>query len=314
MLVYIFYRILQMIPILFGVMVLVFTLFTLVGGDPSYRLAGKHLTAEVLANIRAQLGLDKSVLEQFLIFVKQVLTLNFGTSWATQQPVSDIISARIVPSLTLTGAIFVVGLLIAVPLAALVAYYRGGLTDRVVTVMCTLAMSVSSLVYIIAGQYLFAYRLGWFPVRGWGESLGTNLLVYVPLPLLFGLLVSLGPDIRFYRSAFLEELHQDYVRTVRAKGLSERRIMLKHVLRNAMIPIVTSIMMSLPLLVMGALVLENFFGIPGMGNEVVMAVDKSDFPVIKAITIYIAIATMVFNLLADLLYQWVDPRIQLDSR
>ncbi|KIA81809.1 ABC transporter permease [Chromobacterium amazonense] len=304
-------RLLQMIPTLFGVMLLVFILFSLVGGDPSLVLAGKHLTPEVLANIRAQLGLDKSLPEQFLVFVHQVLTLDFGTSWSTQQPVADIIGSRVGPSLTLSGAMLVVDLLIAIPLAALVAYYRGGLTDHIVTIICTVAMSISALIYIIAGQYFLAFKLGWFPVRGWGDSVWTNLFLYVPLPLLMGLMVSLGPDIRFYRSFFVEELGQDYVRTARAKGLSERQIMLKHVLRNALIPVVTSIMMSLPYLLLGALVLESFFGIPGMGNEVIQAVNKSDFPVIKAITIYIAIATMVFNLLGDLVYKWIDPRVQL---
>ncbi|BBH13623.1 peptide ABC transporter permease [Chromobacterium haemolyticum] len=304
-------RILQMIPTLFGVMLLVFTLFTLVGGDPSLVLAGKHLTPDVLANIRAQLGLDQSLPQQFWIFVKQVLTLDFGTSWSTQQPVADIIGSRVGPSLTLTGAMLVVDLLIAIPLAALVAYFRGGLTDHIVTIACTVAMSVSALVYIIAGQYFLAFKMGWFPVRGWGDSFWVNLFVYVPLPLLMGLMVSLGPDIRFYRSFFVEEIGQDYVRTARAKGLSERAVMLKHVLRNALIPVVTSVMMSLPYMLIGALVLESFFGIPGMGNEVVMAVNKSDFPVIKAITIYIAIATMVFNLLGDLVYKLIDPRVQL---
>lgn len=311
MLAYLIRRVLQMIPTLLGVMLLVFTLFTLVGGDPSYILAGKHLTADVLANIRSQLGLDKSLPEQFLIFVHQVLTLDFGTSWSTQQPVAEILSSRIGPSLTLTGSLLLVDLLVAIPLAALVAYYRGGLTDRIVTIVCTVAMSISALVYIIAGQYFLAYHLGWFPVRGWSDSFWTNLLVYVPLPLLLGLLVSLGPDIRFYRTFFVEEMGQDYVRTARAKGLAESRVMLKHVLRNALIPVVTTVMMSLPYLMIGALVLENFFGIPGMGNEVVMAVNKSDFPVIKAITLYIAMATMVFNLLADLVYKLIDPRVEL---
>ncbi|POZ62225.1 ABC transporter permease [Chromobacterium alticapitis] len=304
-------RLLQMIPTLFGVMLLVFTLFTLVGGDPTLVLAGKHLTAEVLANIRAQLGLDKSLPQQFLVFVHQVLTLNFGTSWSTQQPVSEVLSSRVGPSLTLTGAMLLVELAVAIPLAALVAYFRGGLTDHIITIICTVAMSISALIYIIAGQFFLGFKLGWFPVRGWGDSFWVNLFVYVPLPLLMGLMVSLGPDIRFYRSFFVEELGQDYVRTARAKGLSERQIMLKHVLRNALIPVVTSIMMSLPYLLLGALVLESFFGIPGMGNEVIQAVNKSDFPVIKAITIYIAIATMVFNLLGDLVYKWIDPRVQL---
>ncbi|WP_434628076.1 ABC transporter permease [Chromobacterium sp. CV08] len=304
-------RLLQMIPTLLGVMLLVFTLFSVVGGDPSLVLAGKHLTPEVLAQIRSQLGLDKSLPEQFWLFVHQVLTLNFGTSWSTQQPVADIIGSRVGPSLTLTVAMLVVDLLIAIPLAALVAYFRGGLTDHLITIVCTVAMSISALIYIIAGQYFLAFKFGWFPVRGWGDSFWTNLFLYVPLPLLMGLMVSLGPDIRFYRSFFVEELGQDYVRTARAKGLSERGIMLKHVLRNALIPVVTSVMMSLPYLLIGALVLENFFGIPGMGNEVIQAVNKSDFPVIKAITIYIAIATMAFNLLGDLVYKWIDPRVQL---
>ena len=311
MLAYIVRRVLQMIPTLFGVMLLVFTLFNLFGGDPSLVLAGKHLTADTLANIRAQLGLDKSQPQQFLIFVKQVLTLDFGTSWNTQQPVSDVIGARIGPSLTLTGALLVVDLLIAVPLAALVAYFRGGITDRIITICCTVAMSISALVYIIAGQYLLAYKLGWFPVSGWSGSFWRNLLVYVPLPMLMGLLVSLGPDIRFYRSFFVEEMNHDYVRTARAKGLSERSVMLKHVLRNALIPVVTTVMMSLPYLLIGALVLETFFSIPGMGNAVVLAVNNSDFPIIKAITVYTAIATMIFNLLADLIYKVIDPRVTL---
>lgn len=311
MLAYIIRRVLQMIPTMFGVMLLVFFLFSVVGGDPSLILGGKHLTPEVLNNIRSQLGLDKSLPEQFFIFVKQVLTLNFGTSWSTQQPVASMIASRIGPSLTLTGSLLVVSLLVSIPLAALVAYFRGGLTDRVVTIACTVAMSISALVYIVVGQYVLAYQLAWFPVRGWGDSFLTNLLIYVPLPLLMGLLVSVGPDIRFYRSFFIEEMNNDYVRTARAKGLSEQKIMLKHVLRNAMIPVVTTVMMSLPFLMMGALILESFFGIPGMGNEVLLAVNKSDFPVIKAVTIYIAMATMIFNLLADLVYKLIDPRVQL---
>ncbi|MGL4603813.1 MAG: ABC transporter permease [Iodobacter sp.] len=311
MLAYIIRRVLQMIPTMFGVMLLVFVLFSVVGGDPSLILGGKHLTPEVLNNIRSQLGLDKSLPEQFFIFVKQVLTLNFGTSWSTQQPVASMIASRVGPSLTLTGSLLVVSLLVSIPLAALVAYFRGGLTDRVVTIACTVAMSISALVYIVVGQYVLAYQLAWFPVRGWGDSFLTNLLIYVPLPLLMGLLVSVGPDIRFYRSFFIEEMNNDYVRTARAKGLSEQKIMLKHVLRNAMIPVVTTVMMSLPFLMMGALILESFFGIPGMGNEVLLAVNKSDFPVIKAVTIYIAMATMIFNLLADLVYKLIDPRVQL---
>ena len=175
----------------------------------------------------------------------------------------------------------------------------------------TVMMSVSVLVYIIMGQYFLAYKMQWFPVLGWSDNLWTNLTTYVPLPLILGLAVSLAPDVRFYRSCFLEEMNHDYVRTARAKGLSERAVMVRHVMRNAMIPIVTQLMMYLPFMIVGALLLERFFGIPGMGREVLLAVGRSDFPMIKAITIYIVIAIMVFNLLADIVYQMIDPRVQL---
>lgn len=312
MLAFILRRTWQMVPTLFGVMLLLFVLFHWVGGDPSYILAGKNLSPEALANIRHQLGLDLPAWQQFLIFAQQVLTLDFGTSWSTQQPVASILHSRIGPSMMLTGGILLSGTILAVTIAAVVAYLRGGLTDRLVTLITTCAMSVSALVYIIAGQYWLAFKGGWFPILGWSDSLLVNAFIYLPLPLLLGVIVGLAPDIRFYRSCFIEEMGHDYVRTARAKGLSEPVIMLKHVLRNAMIPIVTSLMMSLPYLMMGAMLLETFFGIPGMGKEVVMAVERSDFPVIKAITIYIALATMLFNLLADIVYKLIDPRVHLE--
>lgn len=308
---YVTRRILQMIPTIFGVMLLLFILFNVFGGDPSYILAGKSINEQMLASIRAQLGLDKSQLAQFFIFVRQVVTLDFGTSWSTQQPVSSILAARVGPSVTLTGTIMLVSTTLAVLMASVVAYVRGSLTDRMVTLICTTAMSVSALVYIITGQFWLAHKFSWFPVIGWSDSLAVNVLTYLPLPVLLGVIVSLAPDLRFYRSCFVEEMNHDYARTARAKGLSEPKIMLKHVMRNALIPVVTSIMMSLPYLLVGALLLETFFAIPGMGREVIMAVDKSDFPVIKAVTIYIALLTMVFNLLADIVYKLIDPRVQL---
>lgn len=308
---YIIRRILQMIPTLFGVMLLLFILFNWVGGDPSYLLAGKSLSAETLLNIRTQLGLDKSLFEQFFIFVKQVLTLNFGTSWSTQQPVSTIIASRIGPSLTLMLSWLICSVTLSIIIAAAVAYVRGSITDRMVTMISTIAMSISVLVYIIAGQFFLAYQLQLFPVIGWGDSLWENLSVYIPLPLILLLAVSIAPEVRFYRTCFVEEMNHDYVRTARSKGLSEAVIMYKHVMRNAMIPIVTQIMMALPFMIMGAMLLERFFGIPGMGREVILSVERSDFPMIKAITIYIAIAVMVFNLLTDLVYKLIDPRIQL---
>ncbi|WP_338771210.1 ABC transporter permease [Massilia sp. METH4] len=303
-------RLWQMVPTMLGVVLLVFVLFNWVGGDPAYVLAGKMSSAEAIANIRRQLGVDEPWHVQLLIFLKQIVTFDFGQSWATGEPVGHIIASRLGPSLTVLVPLTVLETLIGIALALAIAFVRGSLTDRAVMVACTAAMSVSILVYIIVFQYGLAYRLGLFPVQGWGDSLAENLLRYAPLPILIGLAVSVAPTLRLYRSFVLDEANQDYVRTARAKGLPERRVMWVHVLRNAAIPIITHVMASLPALLIGAFLLERFFGIPGIGREVILAVERSDFPVIKAITVYVAAATMVFNLSADLLYRAVDPRVQ----
>jgi peptide/nickel transport system permease protein len=198
-----------------------------------------------------------------------------------------------------------------VPIALGVAYVRGSLTDRLTMMATTVALSISFLVYIIAGQWLFGFELGWFPIQGWSPSLWTNLGLYVPLPVLLAVLVSLAPQVRLYRSFFLDEIGHDYVRTARAKGLSEGQVIFKHVLRNAMIPILTDISLQLPSLFVGSFLIEVFFSIPGIGREVLLAVNRSDYPVIQATTIYLAIFTMVINLLTDVLYKLVDPRVEL---
>ena len=311
MVAYVVRRVWQMLPTMLGVVVLVFALFNWVGGDPAYILAGKMSNAEAIANIRHQLGVDQSYPMQLWIFIRQIVTFDFGLSWATGEPVAQIIATRLGPSLTVLIPLTLLETAIGVALALAIAFVRGSLTDRAVMIACTIGMSVSILVYIIVLQYGLAYKLGLFPVQGWGQSLSENLLRYAALPILIGLAVSIAPTLRLYRSFVLDEAGQDYVRTARAKGLSERRVMWVHVLRNAAIPIVTHVMASLPALLIGAFLLERFFGIPGIGREVILAVERSDFPVIKAITVYVAVATMVFNLLADLMYQALDPRVKL---
>lgn len=311
MLAYIMRRLWQMLPTMAGVVLLVFALFNWVGGDPAYLLAGKMSSAEQIANIRRQLGVDEPVWVQLGIFVRQIVTFDFGNAWSTGEPVGQIIASRLGPSLTVLIPLTILETTIGVALALAIAFVRGSLTDRAVMIACTVGMSISILVYICVFQYALAYKLGWFPVQGWGEHLGQNLLHYAALPILIGLAVSIAPTLRLYRSFVLDEAGQDYVRTARAKGLSERRILWLHVLRNAAIPIITHVMANLPALLIGAFLLERFFGIPGIGREVILAVERSDFPVIKAITVYVAAATMLFNLLTDLLYQAVDPRVQL---
>jgi peptide/nickel transport system permease protein len=304
-------RLWQFIPTLAGVVLLIFFLFNWVGGDPAYLLAGKIASAEHIENIRRSLGVDQPYWVQLWIFVKQVLTGDFGASWSTNERVSQIFATRLGPSLTVLIPLLLVSTLLAMAAAMLVAYYRGTLTDRAIMIGCTIGQSISILVYILLFQYFFAYRLGWFPVQGWGSNLAENLLWYAALPILVGVVVSLAPDIRLYRSFFLDEIQQDYVRTARAKGLGEARVMWLHVLRNASIPIATNLLIQLPGLLAGAFLIERFFSIPGIGREVILAVERSDFPVIKAVTIYVAIATMTVNLAADLLYRVLDPRVQL---
>jgi peptide/nickel transport system permease protein len=308
---YILRRLWQMLPTMAGVVLLVFLLFNWVGGDPAFILAGKMANAEEIAGIRRQLGTDQPYYVQLWIFVKQILSFDFGNAWSTGEPVSHIIASRLGPSLTVLLPLTILETLFGVALALALAFVRGSLTDRALMVACTVGMSISILVYISVFQYQLAYRFGWFPVQGWGSSFGENLLRYAALPILIGLAVSIAPTLRLYRSFVLDEVNQDYVRTARAKGLSERRIMWVHVLRNAAIPIITHVMANLPALLIGAFLLERFFGIPGIGREVILAVERSDFPVIKAITVYVAAATMLFNLLTDLLYQAVDPRVKL---
>jgi peptide/nickel transport system permease protein len=161
------------------------------------------------------------------------------------------------------------------------------------------------------GQYVFGFQLGWFPVQGWSDSVWTNLVTYVPLPLMLAVMVALAPYTRLYRTFFLDELGHDYVRTARAKGLGEGQVLFKHVLRNAMIPILTNIGLALPGVFVGSFLIEVFFSIPGLGREVLLAVNRSDYPVIQAVAVYLAMLTMIINLTVDLLFKLVDPRVQL---
>jgi len=298
-----------MIPTIFGVILLIFFLFNWVGGDPAQVLAGKISNPEQIANIRKQLGVDEPFWYQLWVFVKQVFTFDFGRSWSTNEEVSRILVTRVGPTLTIMLPVVFIETTLAVLFAIMVAYVRGTLTDRAIMIVCTVAMSISFLVYIIFFQWLFGFILGWFPVQGWSESFLKNLLTYAPLPIMLAVFVGLAPQLRLYRSFFLDEINQDYVRTARAKGVPERKVMLKHVLRNAMIPILTNVGISLPGVFVGSFLLEVFFSIPGLGREIITAVNRSDFPVIKAVTVYLAVITMIINLLVDVMYKWVDPRV-----
>jgi peptide/nickel transport system permease protein len=311
MLAYLIRRLWQMVPTLIGVVLLVFVLFKFFGGDPAEILGGLNATAEQVDAIREQLGLNAPWYVQFGIFLKQIVTFDWGRSWATNEAVSHLFATRLPATLTVMLPILLLDTLLAIPIALGVAHARGSLTDRALMVATTVALSISFLVYIIVGQYVFGFQLGWFPVQGWSDSTWTNLLTYVPLPVLLAVAVGLSPQIRLYRSFFLDELGHDYVRTARAKGLPESRVLFKHVLRNALIPILTNVGFVLPGIFVGSFLIEVFFSIPGLGREVLLAVNRSDYPVIQAVTVYLAVLTMLINLLTDLAYKLVDPRVEL---
>ncbi len=308
---YLIRRLWQMIPTLIGVVLLVFFLFKAFGGDPAEILGGLNATTEQVNAIREQLGLNDPWWVQLGILAKQILSFDWGRSWATNEAVANLFITRLPATLTVMVPILLLDTLLAIPLALLVAYVRGSLTDRTIMVVTTVALSISFLVYVIVGQYFFAFRLGWFPVQGWTDSVWTNLAVYTPLPVLLAVLVGVAPQTRLYRTFFLDEIGQDDVRTARAKGLTEPRIMLRHVMRNAMIPILTNVAVALPGIFVGSFLIEVFFSIPGLGREVLLAVNRSDYPVIQAVTIYLAVITMVVNLATDVLYKLVDPRVVL---
>jgi peptide/nickel transport system permease protein len=308
---YLLRRLWQMIPTLLGVVLFIFFLFKKFGADPVLTLAGQNATPNEIAAISAQLGLDQPWWVQLGIFLKGIVTFDWGRSWATKETVAHLFATRLPATLTVTLPILVLDTLVAIPIALGVAYVRGSLTDRAVMAATTVALAISFLVYVIVGQYVFGFQLGWFPVQGWSDSTLTNLAVYAPLPVLLAVLVGVSPQTRLYRSFFLDELGHDYVRTARAKGLTEPVVMLRHVLPNALIPILTNVGLALPGILIGSFLIEVYFSIPGIGREVLLAVNRSDYPVIQAVTVYVAMLTMLVNLLTDLLYRAVDPRVVL---
>jgi len=300
-----------MIPTLAGVILLVFFLFKFFGGDPAEILGGLLATPEQIQAIRQQLGLNDPWYVQLWIFVRAIFSFSWGNSWATSEAVSNIFTTRLPATLTVMIPILILDVVLGVTAAMAVAYVRGSITDRTIMVITTVMLSISFLVYIIVGQWLFGFYLGWFPVQGWTDSFFTNLTTYAVLPVMLAVFVGLAPQTRLYRTFFLDELGHDYVRTARAKGVSENKILFKHVLRNALIPVLTNVSVQLPGIFIGSFLIETFFSIPGLGREVLLAVNRSDYPVIQAVTVYLAVLTMFINLIADILYKAVDPRVVL---
>ncbi len=242
---------------------------------------------------------------QFFNYVRALFRGDLGYSAEHNQPVARILREGAGPSLALTVPILVGGTVLGVMLGMLCAAWRGGVVDRLILVGSTILMSVNYVVWVLAGQFLLAFKLRLFPVWGFESA------AYMVLPVMIGIVSGLGRDVRFYRAAILDEVYKPYVRTAQAKGLGGSRIMVRHVLRNSLIPIVTYVSLSIPFLFTGSLLLESFFGIPGLGNVSLNAIHSSDMAVVRAVVLLGALLYQAVNLLADLCYGWLDPRVRL---
>jgi peptide/nickel transport system permease protein len=307
---YVLRRLLYVIPVILGVCLIIFVLFNLVAPDPAFTLLGKHSTPEQIAQLHHELGMDRPLVVQYFDIVKSAFTFDFGYSWSSKQNIWEMIKLGASPSLSITVPLFFISNILAISLALLVAYYRGKFIDKFVLVVSISLMSISSLAYILFGQWFFGYKLGWFEISGYERGF-PQFIPYVLLPIIIYSVISIGPDTRFFRAVILDEIYQDYVRTARAKGLGEVKIMFKHVLKNTLVPILTFIIIQIPFLILGLLLAENFFSIPGLGSMTIKAINNSDFPVIKAMTILSAMGFIIFSVITDVMYTVVDPRMRL---
>lgn len=297
-----------MIPILFGVALLTFLLFTIFGEDPVRLALGNHASEEAMALLRHKWGLDKPYYMQFLDFLRQIVTFDYGVSYSSGENLTGLFKEGALVSFSLMAPPFFVGTIINLAISALIAHYRGSLFDRQSRVIVIVSMSISYLVYIIAFQYFFAFKLDLFPIQGFEWESAVS---YLALPWIIIMIVSFGPDVRIYRTVFLDETKSDYIRTARAKGASESRVLFVHLMKNVMIPVLTNTVVAIPFLILGAFLMERFFGLPGIGDLMITAINEGDFPILKAVTMLSAIMYAMFNLLTDVLYAVVDPRVKL---
>ena len=313
MLAYVIRRVLYAIPILIGTCLITFAIFYLLVSPT--QLAKRNLSARnpTPAQIQAWLherGYDRPRHVQFVDYTTKLLRLDFGRSDATKEPIGGKIRAGVGPSLMVMIPMFVVGVLTAILCALFVAYYRGTYLDFWGTFLCVLLMSVSYLVYIMAGQYLLGKVLKYFPIAGYLP--GPAALTFILLPAVIGVVAHLGADVRFFRTVLLDEMGQDYVRTARAKGVPERRVLFRHVLKNAAIPIITATVISIPYLLMGSLLLESFFAIPGLGTMTIDAIQGDDFATVRAMVFLGTLLYIAGTILTDIGYALVNPRVRLE--
>jgi len=326
MLAYIIRRCLYAIPIIIGVNLITFMLFFVVNSpdNMAHKILGeKNITPEDVENWKRDHGYHLprlintkesglGVFTQTIFFQKSasLFIFNFGRSDRNNIDIGHEIRRRMWASLAIALPGLIIGLLINITFAMIVAYYRATYLDIWGVVVCVFMMSISTLFYIIGGQWLFGRILRLFPISGYDT--GGNMIKFIFLPVLIGVIGGIGGGVRFYRTIFLEEINKDYIRTARSKGLSEAKVLFKHVLRNAMIPILTNVVVILPLLFMGSMVMENFFAIPGLGSFTIEAIQAQDFAVVRCMVYLSSLLFILGLLLTDISYTLVDPRIRFE--
>lgn len=318
---YVFRRLLYNVPVFLGI--LLFVMLALRVNDPVWSYLGKQASVEQYEEFQKRAGLDKNVFLQYAIFVKGVFTLDFSAeSW--DQPgltVGERLRSAIGPSLAITVPALILSTAISIVVGMISAYFRGRALDRSLVFVAVLGMSISFLVYIILGQYFGAFVPNRYFQRevfsihgyaGWTQwNWPLNWAYYCLLPVVISVIVSMGYDTRYYRAVMVEETRRDYITTAKAKGARKAKIMFVHMLKNALIPIITRVAITLPFLITGSILLESYFGIPGMGQTLISAVTAKDFPVVQAFTAVFAGLYILTNILTDVLYALVDPRIRL---
>ena len=321
---YIIRRILYAIPILIGVNVITFLLFFVVNSPDDMarmHLGVKRVTPEAIATWKKEHGYDKPLFWNAAadgpkklidtLFVSESLKLfkfDFGMADDGRDISSDI-KQRMWPSLAIAVPVLIIGLLTNIFISMLMVFFRGSILDTSGIVISVILMSISGLFYIIAGQYLVSKIMHLVPISGF--SPGFASISFLILPVVIGVISGIGTGSRWYRTLFLEEVHKEYVRTARAKGLSEMKVLFKHVLRNALIPILTGVVVVLPSLFLGSLITESFFGIPGLGSYTIDAISSQDFAIVRAMVFLGAVLYILGLLLTDISYTIVDPRVRL---
>lgn len=307
---YVLRRLLFGVPIILGVTLITFILFHIFGGDPVAQFLGKNASAADIATYRAEYGLDRPIIVQYFDYLWQIARLDFGRSFVTRQPVIGMLIQGTGPTLSITVPALAGITVLALCIGLIAAHFRGRAIDRGLIVLAVIGMSLSFLVYVVFGQYLFAFVWPVFHIHGYEQGFGARW-PYLALPILILIAVGTGFDARFYRAVMVEEATKDYATTALAKGCSRARVLFRHVLPNAAVPVITNVMISIPFLVTGSLLLESFFGIPGLGGVLLEAIDRADFPVIKAYTLMVSIVFVLANIATDVLYALFDPRVRL---